>query len=334
MPAAMVLPGSHPGGSPEGNCDTLNEDAAQPKMRWQTRLFVNKLKSALPGEEFLRRAKRHIFGYTPNCARDRGAIEEGLKQVQWVASAIDLQGARVVEIGSGWQPIIPLLYALAGTGEVIMTDLKRLCHPETLAATLDSLALHRKLITEQLRIPEPAFERFHVDVAKEPLDQSLRRFSIRYLAPCDFRNTAFASGSVDAVVSRVVLEHVPPEIIRGIFREARRILRPGGVMCHFIDNSDHWEHGDQRIPRIHFLKYSDSAFRWIQSNGLYQNRLRHSQYGDLLRSAGFRIEREERIVDGGSVRILESFPVAAQFRSFTKEDLATLDSFYLASRPA
>jgi SAM-dependent methyltransferase len=330
----MALPEAIPGGSPEGNCDTLNEDAAQPEMRWQTRLFVNKVKGALPAEELLRRTKRRIFGYTPDRGRDKGAIEEGLKQVQWVASAIDLRAARVVEIGSGWQPIIPLLYALAGTSEVIMTDLKRLCHPETLAATLQSLLLHQGLIAEQLRIPEPALDRFRVDTAKEPLDRSLRRFSIRYLAPCDFRNPAFPSGSVDAVVSRAVLEHVPPEIIREIFREAWRILRPGGVMCHFIDNSDHWEHGDKSIPRIHFLKYSDSAFRWMQSNGLYQNRLRHSQYGDLLRSAGFRIEREERIVDGESVKILEAFPVAAEFRSFTKEDLAALDSCYLVSRPA
>ncbi len=301
-------------------------------MRWQTRVVVDKLKGALPAREYLRRTKRRLFGYTPDSGRDRGAIEEGLKQVQWVGSVLDIRSARIVELGSGWQPIIPLLYSLAGA-EVVMTDLNRLCHPETLAATLNSVLLHQSLIAERLGIPDSAFETFRRNVAVEPLDESLQRFSIRYLAPCDFRKTAFPEDSVDAVVSRAVLEHIPPGIIREIFQEARRILRPGGVMCHFIDNSDHFEHGDKSIPRIHFLKYSDNTFRWMQSDGLYQNRLRHPEYRELLTGAGFRVDREERFVDPAAARILESFRVAAPFRRFTKEDLATLDSFYLASKP-
>jgi SAM-dependent methyltransferase len=226
--------------------------------------------------------------------------------------------------------VLPLLYVLAGTREFVMTDLKRLCHPETLAATLRSLMLNRAHFQAALGLPDAALELLTPPAPGEPLEKSFARFSITYLAPCDFRGTAFPDGSVDAVVSRAVLEHIPPPIVSGIFREAHRILRPGGIMCHFVDNSDHWEHADKSISRIHFLKFSDSAFRWLQSGGLYQNRLRHSQYAGLLREAGFRIERDEPIVDPTALAALETFPLAPRFRKFAKEDLAAMDSCFLA----
>jgi SAM-dependent methyltransferase len=211
--------------------------------------------------------------------------------------------------------------------------LKRLCHPQALAATLNSLVLNRSHFFEQLAFPESALARLQRPTAGEPMEETLRRFSITYRAPCDFRSTAYPDGSVDAVVSRAVLEHIPPEILRGIFQEAKRILRPGGIMCHFVDNSDHFGHADTSIPLIHFLKYSNRAFSWLQSGSLYQNRLRHSQYSEMLQAAGFRIEREERIVDPKALLALESSPVAPEFRGFSKEDLAAMDSCFLAVNP-
>ena len=302
-------------------------------MRWQCRLLLDKIKGGLPAQESLRQAKRRICGFHADYSRDKWAIDEGIKQVQWVGSIIDLRSAQVIEIGSGWQPIIPLLYSLAGTGEVIMTDLKRLCHFETLIATAKSLLLNRALIAEQLNISDSAFERLAAQNGREPLEQRLRRFSIRYLAPCDFRKTGLPASSVGAVVSRSVLEHIPKEIVEAIFREAVRILRPGGVMCHFVDNSDHWEHSDRTISRVNFLRFSDNTFRWMQSDGLYQNRLRHPEYAEMLRNSGLRLEREERIVDTKSLSALDCLPIAARFRSFSKEDLAALDSYFLAIKP-
>ncbi len=301
-------------------------------MRWQIRLAVDKVKGVLPAREFLRQTKRRICGFSPSAERDRGAIEEGLAQLEWAASAIDLRAARIVEIGSGWQPIIPLLYSLAGAREVVMTDLNRLCHAETFAVTLQTLLLNREMIGARLRLPDSAFERLAPPPAGEPLEKSLERFAIRYLAPCDFRKAGLAPNSVDAVVSRAVLEHIPPEVLRGIFAESARILRPGGIICHFVDNSDHFEHGDKHILRINFLRYSDRAFRWIQSSALYQNRLRHSQYREMLCGAGFRLEREERVVDKTSLLALKSFPLAGKFRAFSEEDLATVDSYFLGTK--
>ena len=34
--------------------------------------------------------------------------------MEWVSEILPIKGASVLEIGSGWQPMIPLLYSLAG----------------------------------------------------------------------------------------------------------------------------------------------------------------------------------------------------------------------------
>ena len=100
-----------------------------------------------------------------------------------------------------------------------------------------------------------------------------------------------------------------------------------------VDHSDHWQHVDKRISRVNFLKYSDSFFRWTYINSLnYQNRLRHPQYLEMLRKAGFRLVREEHVVDEVSLRYLPHMRIAERFRNFSNEDLAISDSFLLAVR--
>jgi SAM-dependent methyltransferase len=296
---------------------------------------VERLKGALPAQGFLRETKRKLLGFHAHPGRDRGAIREGILQVQWVRAATPIAGARVLEIGSGWQPLIPILFSLAGAREVIMMDVERLCSPATLTASVNGLLLSRQTIVEGLGLAEETFNRrLNELVPGEPLDNNLARLGIRYMAPADARKTGLRDGAVDVVTSRATLEHIPLRIIREIFAESARILRPGGLMCHFVDCSDHWEHGDKRIARVNFLKFSDRAFDWIQGNGLnYQNRLRHPEYATLLREAGLRIVREERTVDPKSLSLLDSFPVAPRFRAFSKEDLATVDSYFLAVKP-
>jgi SAM-dependent methyltransferase len=321
-----ALPGEGAAGDSVANMDNA--------MRWQTRCAIDRMKGMVGGEEFLRRVKRGLCGFRADLGRDRGAIEEGLTQLEWVQSAIGLEGIRVLEIGSGWQPLIPILFSLAGAREVIATDVKRLCHPVTLSATIESLLLCKAMICERLNIPEAAFARLEESVpAGETLEKRLARFSIRYMAPCDVRRTGMADGSVDAIVSRATLEHIPPDILRDILTESARILRPGGVMCHVVDNSDHWQHNDKRITPVNFLKFSDRTFGCIQWNGLnYQNRLRHPQYTEMIREAALRIRREERVVDEESLRALEQMTVAPRFRAFSREDLATVTSYLLAEK--
>jgi SAM-dependent methyltransferase len=303
-------------------------------MRWQIRCLKDNIKGLLPFKNELRMVKRRIFGYHPSPDRGRVAIQEGLEMVRALSAHIDFASASVLEVGSGWEPLIPMLYSLAGTRSVILTDLTRLLHQSSMAAALEILRCNRDLIVEGLPVPGEVFDGFVRDGAGETLDDSLRRFRFRYMAPCDCRSTGLPDHSVDAVVSRAVLEHIRKEAILDIFKESARILKPEGVACHIVDNSDHWEHRDKRIGRINFLKYSDAVYRLTYFNKLnYQNRLRHSEYQKMLEEAGLEVVREQRTVDQRSLQALAHFQVAPRFKRFSHEDLATVDSFFVARRP-
>ena len=159
----------------------------------------------------------------------------------------------------------------------------------------------------------------------------LKEMHLIYLAPCDCRGLNIPAASLDVITSRACLEHIPPDVILDIFRESYRLLKPGGVTCHMVDHSDHWQHNDKNIGRVNFLKYSDSLFRWTSINPLnYQNRLRHPEYIEMLQKVGFRLACEEHTVDEESLRHLPKMRLAERSRKFSREDLATTSSLFLA----
>ena len=187
---------------------------------------------------------------------------------------------------------------------------------------LDGLKLDPKVLDHALR-EDPTTS----------MEDRLKEMHLVYMAPCDCRKLNLAAASLDVVTSRACLERVPPDVIQDVFNESYRVLKRGGVACHLVDHSDHWQHVDKRISRVNFLKYSDSFFRWTYINSLnYQNRLRHPQYLEMLRKAGFRLVREEHVVDEVSLRYLPQMRIAERFRNFSNEDLAISDSFLLAVR--
>jgi SAM-dependent methyltransferase len=302
-------------------------------MRWQTKCVIDSAKALLPFQAQLRRIKDTIAPYQPSPQIDVHTIAQGLVQIDWVGRALPLQGAQVLEIGSGWQPIIPLLFSLAGAGRVLMTDQNVLLRADTFSAALTSLRAQEAQIAAALMLDPQSVQHALRDDPGVPLRDRLSELRLVYMAPCDCSNLKLEAGTVDVITSRACLEHVPPEVIEAIFAESYRLLRPGGVACHLIDHSDHWEHRDKRLTPVNFLKYSDNFFRWTYINPLnYQNRLRHSQYLDMLQAAGMRLLREQHEIDERSRRVLEDMPIAARFRKFALEDLATVESMFLVGR--
>ena len=198
---------------------------------------------------------------------------------------------------------------------------------------MESLKLHRKLIVDSLGISEKSFDDAVTVKPDDSLTEGFRRLRLEYLAPCDCRKLTLPDQSIDVVTSRAVLEHIPPQVVQDIFYESYRLLKPQGVACHYVDNSDHWQHSDKSISRVNFLRFPDYVFRWTYINGLnYQNRLRHSEYVEMLRKAGFEILREDKDVDAGSLDALRALPLDPRFHRFSTEDLAALTSYLVARK--
>jgi SAM-dependent methyltransferase len=149
--------------------------------------------------------------------------------------------------------------------------------------------------------------------------------NIDYMSPADAANLPLEAHSVDLHVSHTVLEHIPSDVLLAILAEARRILRPGGLLIHNVDPSDHFAHDDDTITRINFLQFADSEWKALAGNQfMYHNRLRAPDYVRLFEENGVRILRDERSIDERSkAALLSGFPVDARFGSLTHDDLAT-----------
>ena len=146
------------------------------------------------------------------------------------------------------------------------------------------------------------------------------------------RVTQLNASSYDLHISVNVLEHVPPDILASLLREAARVLKADGHAVHIVDPSDHFAHTDPTINLINFLRYSRDEWDRIAGNQfMYQNRLRASNYLESLRNAGFHVDTIETVKDQRALAELSAgFTVHPDFRAYKAEDLATTQIAFCA----
>ena len=105
----------------------------------------------------------------------------------------------------------------------------------------------------------------------------------------DFLSKDTSKETVDFVTSTDVCEHIPEADLAQIFRECRRLLRPGGAVSCRIDLQDHYAYFDPNLSRYHFLRFSDRAWGLVNSPLHFQNRLREPDYLRLVRESGLEV---------------------------------------------
>lgn len=304
-------------------------------MRWQLKLLKNSLMGILPIsiQEQLRLIKRKIYPHRIDL--DKRTLDQGIQQVQMLIEAgFAPFGKDYLELGTGWSPIIPIVFYLAGCRTLTLVDGQRLMDDHTFGQTCQQLIAYSKEIANQLNTEEQLIEDKLIKLTGLPLAAALKQMNAQYLAPCDLFDANLGQNTIDIISSRAVLEHISPTTIKKLFIEFNKLLRSDGAMCHIIDNSDHWEHGDKSIGRLNFLKYSQASFNIISSmNPLdYQNRLRHSEYKTLMKDTGFKVIFDQSPPDQKALNDLNSLRIDKSFQKFTTEDLAILTSYVVAAK--
>lgn len=304
-------------------------------MYWQLRFLRNSLLAAMPGYQRIRLVKRRFVPY--DGAVDPWTVEQGLRIVEMLRkSGTRIEGATALELGSGWRPVIPLILRAAGARRVYMVDAERLMDERLLSDTAAHLRAQAPMLAQRLRVPVESIQATLSPVEGAGLEPATRALGLVYLAPADARRLALEPGEVDIVSSRAVLEHIPRQILEEIFAEFARLLVPGrGVMCHIVDNSDHWAHIDKRLSMVNFLKYSERRWKLFAVNPLdYMNRLRHSEYLALAERAGFDLLLDSSQPDAAALDALATLPISADFAAFDRRDLAILTTELVAIRRA
>jgi SAM-dependent methyltransferase len=242
------------------------------------------------------------------------------------AAKVSLKNATLLEMGTGWYPTFPFCLYLAGAARVYTVDLNPHLKPEMTVALADRLAAHVPLIAKESGRTDA-----EVDLAQLALVEALRHGAsietatkgvVQYQAPADAARTGFTAATVDVVFSNSVLEHVPGPVIEDCFAEAKRILKPGGIVFHSVNCGDHYAYVDKQIDQLHYLQFSDAQWRKWNNNFLYQNRLRAIDFTDMARRAGFAIEIDTSRAKPERLAVIDGMAIDAKFGGYTREQLA------------
>lgn len=279
-------------------------------MGWKMHVAAAAVRSRIPFGDSLRRIKRRLFGYAPDEANLRTTLRN-FSEMMAALERVDrsFANASVLEIGSGWFPTIPIMLSAAGARRVIMSDVTPHLDKGTLAAAL-------------------AFVKPRLEGRKVSKTSSLEELNLEYLAPFDA--AVLADGSLDVVVSRTVLEHIPPDDLRRLLIQLRPKLAATGVMVHCVDHSDHLEHRDKSISKINFLTWSERRHRRVNRllNG-GENRLRHHEYLTLFDECGYDVAVASGIPHPETLELANSLPLRGRFATMTAEQVSILSSIFV-----
>jgi len=255
-------------------------------------------------------------------------------QAMLIEAGVDVRGARTLEIGTGWIPVFPLCFSIAGAKTCITVDLSRHLMPSVVPTLLRQLEQYLSEISTASRQSQSEVVQRHRAISEAGDGQAmLAAAGVRYAAPFDASATGLAGGSIDLVYSNSVLEHVSESVLDALMRELHRVLRPGGVAIHGVNCGDHYAYFDRRISQLNYLKYSHASWRKWNNALQYQNRLRPS---DFIRSA---TEAGLEVVAMSSrpkLELLERLPEASisrDFKHYSREDLSTTSVDFILRRP-
>ena len=265
-------------------------------------------------------------------------LKRAVQAARFLAAAgTDIEGKRFLELGTGRVVTVPLGLWLCGASSVVTADLNPYLQAELVLQSLRRMREKRSTLPEIFGeyANRPQFKPRLAALLDGPdtLDHVLSTAHIRYLAPTDARALPLPSGAIDIYFSSTVLEHIPPKTIQELFAEGRRVLSPGGLFVHFVDLSDHFAHSDARISRVNFLRFTEAEWSHLAGNRyMYQNRLRLPELRELLQQQGLRIVYQKSELDERSSEALAAgLPLAERFRGFTRDELATINLYFVAT---
>lgn len=238
------------------------------------------------------------------------------------------RGRRVLEIGTGWFPFVPLMARLLGAERVVTVDIHPWLSLENVEDTVGALGVRLGDLAGISGAAEEELSREYCRLQKlltraDDARDLMRRAGIEYLCPYDMTKNDFPDDSFDVAFSSNVLEHVPPETLRDIHRQTARVLDDRGWAIHRFNPGDHYKTFTGNP--CNFLKFSERTWRMLGGHGLsYHNRLRSSDHARAARKTGLDIRLRANRVDEKAREAIErgELHLAPRFRGHSSSDLA------------
>ncbi|MEM7086955.1 MAG: hypothetical protein AAF489_12275 [Bacteroidota bacterium] len=209
-----------------------------------------------------------------------------------------------VELGSGWLPILPYLLLTKGN-----------------AKRVDTYDVNEHYNTSKIEKLNPHFKELFDQKEWRPQGKYSLPESVRY-----FPKTRIEEGvldEADIIISRFVLEHVPPDILKKLHQRFYEQLPVGGCVLHLISPSDHRAYSDSSLSLYDFLRFSEEEWNAIQTKFDYHNRLRLPQYLAIFKEHFEVIHVESNACKNPSESYdkFKKLEIHNDFAHFTEEEL-------------
>ncbi|MBX3727237.1 MAG: methyltransferase domain-containing protein [Xanthomonadales bacterium] len=307
-------------------------------MNWRLKAAIQNAIALLPGAMSQRvyyAMQRRFGGLRSPAVEDK--LRQGVEVAERVeANGATVDGARVLEVGTGRRLGLPLSLWLQGAERVTTVDLNPYLRAELVHEDLVQMRAQRDRVESLLG---ERLDRRRLDALLElagafSLPALLDLCAIRYASPADAASLELADASIDLHVSYEVMEHIPGPVLAAILREAARLLRPGGLAVHCIDLTDHFSHSDPGIGPLNFLRFGERGFRLLAGNGfMYMNRLQVDDYDAIWAHTGLAVRERlaEPDPDVGAALAAGAIPLAPRFSGKPVEVLAVLRAWYVGA---
>lgn len=239
----------------------------------------------------------------------------------------------VLELGSGWYPVVPIALFLAGSDSVLSFDISPLMNKKGILESIQKyLDWHKDGKLEDLK---PYLKEDRLSALKLLNDESLSQDELLKglglsLKVKDARNTGEPSNSFDLICSNNTFEHIYPNILKPIVAEFQKLLKTGGIMSHFIDMSDHFAHLDSSITIYNFLKYSKSCWGRIDNSVQPQNRWRFKDYLDLYQR--LEIPLLDQKIRPGNTEEVKTLKLHSDYSNYTLEEIAVSHGYVVSGK--
>lgn len=255
--------------------------------------FYHKIQELVNGENMLQRVNANLSSYS--------TLQRLLQKYN-----ISLEGKFILEIGSGWAPVMPYFMLYKGKAKSVATfDLNQ--------------HFSKKNI---IRLNEIFASEFGVKIKADSTNPYHLPKQINY-----YSNTNLTDGDLpeaDLVFSRFVLEHVKPEEITLMHHKFKRELKPGSIIVHLISPSDHRAYVDSNLSLQDFLQFSEAEWGGRQTKFDYHNRMRLPQYLTIFEAAGMEIayvEFDHPGPDSPGYKKFKALQIHEDYRNFSDEEL-------------
>lgn len=294
-------------------------------MDWRIKGVIQGVLSRVPGGVALNDALQRAAGGR----RDESRHIDIKFEADWLVQmrvlnqlGLRVQGRDLLEIGTGWLPVFPLCFALAGARRCHTFDLNHHLNPGVVPAALRELERHLPAIaTAAGEDPATVRERWQRLAAAGDGAEILRAAGVVYHAPADASATGLPDTSIALVFSNSVLEHVSTSVLLPLMRESARVLQPDGLSLHSVNCGDHYAYFDRAITPINYLRYSGDEWRKWNNDLLFQNRLRPVDFVDAAREAGMDVLLDWHTPRAELVARFDQLPIAPEFRRYPVEQL-------------